>query len=195
MSTTTLRRASEKRVQFISDLLDRKNLFASVAFFEKVNAMDSGELKMYVDHLKERAAEVSMQRASEMIETLKALPDNPAAAERGTGADPAQTEVPAGHYAVTGDDGTTDFYRVDKPEKGKWKGYTFVKLQLSDDYQNMPRATAAGILKKIEAAGPREAAIRYGHELGACAICNRTLTNPDSISAGIGPVCADKVGW
>jgi hypothetical protein len=43
--------------------------------------------------------------------------------------------------------------------------------------------------------GKREAAIRYGKELGRCGICNRTLTNNDSIALGIGPVCAEKVGW
>ena len=33
-----------------------------------------------------------------------------------------------------------------------------------------------------------------GVRLGVCVICGRTLTDPDSVEAGIGPVCAAKVG-
>lgn len=32
----------------------------------------------------------------------------------------------------------------------------------------------------------------YGMETGTCMMCARTLTNPDSIKAGIGPICASK---
>ena len=30
---------------------------------------------------------------------------------------------------------------------------------------------------------------------GNCCICGRTLVNEESISGGIGPICAGKVGW
>jgi len=47
----------------------------------------------------------------------------------------------------------------------------------------------------LEAAGdPLTAAIRYGKETGACSCCGRDLTNPDSIAAGIGPICREKYG-
>lgn len=35
-------------------------------------------------------------------------------------------------------------------------------------------------------------AAAYGHETGACMCCGRTLTNPESIALGIGPICRDK---
>ena len=44
------------------------------------------------------------------------------------------------------------------------------------------------------AADPLTAAIRYGKETGACSCCGRDLTNPDSIAAGIGPICREKYG-
>jgi hypothetical protein len=44
-------------------------------------------------------------------------------------------------------------------------------------------------------ADPKQAAIAYGKEYGICCICNRTLTDPDSIANGIGPICADNFGW
>jgi hypothetical protein len=45
------------------------------------------------------------------------------------------------------------------------------------------------------AADPLTAAIRYGKISGSCSCCGRELTDPRSIEAGIGPVCATKFGW
>jgi hypothetical protein len=42
---------------------------------------------------------------------------------------------------------------------------------------------------------PVGAAEAYGHLTGHCCICNRELTNPESVARGIGPICADKFGW
>src|SRR3546814_15197455 len=36
-------------------------------------------------------------------------------------------DVPAGRYALLGDDEIWRFYQVDRPTEGKWKGYTFTK--------------------------------------------------------------------
>lgn len=105
-------------------------------------------------------------------------------------------DIPDGHYAVTGQDGTTDFYRVSTGDAdGQWAGRRFVNLQLSDNYERIPATVRESVINKIRLAGPREAAIRYGKEIGKCAICHRTLTNPDSIERGIGPICADRYGW
>ena len=41
---------------------------------------------------------------------------------------------------------------------------------------------------------PESAARDYGKETGSCCMCNRELTNPDSIAAGIGPICASRWG-
>lgn len=37
-----------------------------------------------------------------------------------------------------------------------------------------------------------EDAKKFGALYGTCCVCGRTLTNEDSIAAGIGPVCAEK---
>ena len=42
---------------------------------------------------------------------------------------------------------------------------------------------------------PLSAAIRYGKVSGECSCCGRELTDPRSIEAGIGPICATKFGW
>jgi hypothetical protein len=41
-------------------------------------------------------------------------------------------------------------------------------------------------------ADPIEAAIAYGRKTGICACCGRELTDPVSISQGIGPICASR---
>jgi hypothetical protein len=47
----------------------------------------------------------------------------------------------------------------------------------------------------LEAASdPLTAAVRYGRETGSCSCCGRDLTNPESIAAGIGPICREKYG-
>lgn len=40
-----------------------------------------------------------------------------------------------------------------------------------------------------------ELAAKLGHLYGTCVICNRRLTDEESIAKGIGPVCASKQGW
>ena len=42
---------------------------------------------------------------------------------------------------------------------------------------------------------PRAAAEAYGIDTGICCVCNATLTNEESISLGIGPICREKFGW
>jgi hypothetical protein len=53
-------------------------------------------------------------------------------------------------------------------------------------------AAMRSILEKIVAAGPGDAAIRYGRELGHCGVCNTELTNHLSRELGIGPVCGGR---
>lgn len=130
------------------------------------------------------AENLTKASASEAIEDLLNRPN--AAVDNG------RVAVPAGRYAIDTDEGHTAFYRIDRPESGKWAGFTFVKLQVGGDYQRTSQAVGKSIIEKIEKAGPKEAAVRYGRELGKCAMCGSDLTNPDSIEAGIGPICADK---
>jgi len=44
-------------------------------------------------------------------------------------------------------------------------------------------------------ANPKEAAINEGCKTGHCAICGRTLIAEDSVAFGIGPICAEKLGF
>ena len=42
---------------------------------------------------------------------------------------------------------------------------------------------------------PKETAINEGCKTGHCAICGRTLIAEDSVRFGIGPICAEKLGF
>lgn len=102
-----------------------------------------------------------------------------------------EAKVPAGRYAIETPGGLR-FYQVDKPTKGNWKGWTFVKVQASDDlFPVRSVAQRTEILGAI-AADPMTASVRYGKELGACGVCGRTLTDAASIARGIGPICESK---
>lgn len=44
-------------------------------------------------------------------------------------------------------------------------------------------------------ADPEAAAKAYGFATGQCSICGRALTDPVSVENGIGPICAERMGW
>ncbi len=70
------------------------------------------------------------------------------------------------------------------------KGFPYLYSE-AGDYIAGKSAEGAAMLAEIEA-DPKAASIAYGKATGSCGICSKTLTNPDSIAAGIGPVCAGK---
>lgn len=187
--------ATERQVAFISDLMDRKDLFAMPDFFDKVNAMDSGEYAAYLKAIKAKLPEISKKKASETIERLLSLPNDtpPVPAPTTVSREDEWPSVPSGRYAIERD-GVTKFYRVDKPDKGRWVGYTFVKAQASDELHPIRHTdTKRAILAEI-AKDPNGAMARYGQELGHCGRCGRTLTDETSRELGIGPVCRGEMG-
>lgn len=131
--------------------------------------------------------------ASDFISKYSALPRKaqPVAvvkAETTSAAD----EVPAGRYALRGEDGVVKFYKLDRPTQGRWAGYTFLKAQASDDLwpvkNPMEKARILGTIAQDVLAAER----LYGTELGKCSRCGRTLTDETSRAYGIGPECRKK---
>lgn len=86
------------------------------------------------------------------------------------------------------------------PDHGRNAGVLYIKTTggeylgklVGSKYIGKPEAKEA--LAKI-AENPAEAAVRYGRETGTCACCGRELTDPTSIEAGIGPVCATRFSF
>lgn len=130
--------------------------------------------------------------ASAKIAELLALPP----AEVKTPATVDYANVPEGHYAVPGRDGRDlDFYRVDRPEKGRWAGRVFLKMVVGGkpDSSVRERSRVAEVLAAI-AKDPERAAWLYGVEIGQCNKCNRHLTDKVSRDHGRGPDCRAKYG-
>jgi hypothetical protein len=83
----------------------------------------------------------------------------------------------------------TEFEQGDYGLKPKYLGKVTMAgcdSRLSDDVKAIIMAAASD---------PLNAAIRYGKVSGECSCCGRELTDPKSIEAGIGPICATKFGW
>lgn len=64
----------------------------------------------------------------------------------------------------------------------------FSATQTPERLQRIRRAV------EIIANEPKEAGKAYAMHSGKCWRCNRTLTTPESIANGIGPICAEKLG-
>lgn len=116
-----------------------------------------------------------------------------------------QWTMPSGRYAVkmhNQDWGRKQwqFFLVDKPTEGKWKGYTFIKRLIGGAQDGgyrkvvMPAASREAALRAIEA-NPKEAMLDFGLQSGSCGHCGRSLSNAESLERGIGPICAGKMGW
>lgn len=127
------------------------------------------------------------------INRLKELPRVKAA----TGSAPVKYPlVDDGRYAIVVD-GVTKFYRVRRVENRNRPGsmLTFLDVQASDEWHPIKAASAKLEILKAIAADPKAAMLRYGNEIGSCGKCGRTLTDDDSRTRGIGPICAAKLGW
>lgn len=150
--------------------------------------------------------------ASNLLDSLLAVPMSPEALteveERNVAAakqavaearKPAQWEsVVEGRYAIPTEDGAINelaFYKVDRPTEGRWAGYVFVKRLVGPEEQRLSQKQGAAILAKIGEFGAEKASKLYGKEIGHCGVCGRRLTNDESREAGIGPICAQGLGW
>lgn len=132
---------------------------------------------------------------SSLITMLKAFP------RKDKGDDKPEWTMPAGRYCVEVEDGGKSelyFVQIDKPEQGRWKGYTFAKRLIGapGDYAkvNMSVPMRKHVMRLIEN-DPKGAMIRYGQETSVCGRCNSPLTDPLSRELGIGPKCRTMSGW
>lgn len=77
-------------------------------------------------------------------------------------------------------------------------GRQYAKLLVVDEDGKTVRFTyALGAIRKLTEADAMslEDAKAFGALYGVCCVCGRTLTDEESIAAGIGPVCVGKGGW
>lgn len=161
---------TEKQMAFLEKLLSTKEHNFDAEAIASIKTQDRRAVSGHIDFLVSRPTKAA-----------------PAAA-----VSVAAATVPEGYYAIDFDD-TVRFMRVDVPTKGKWTGRTFVSVQASDEFHPIRNADKRNaILKAIEDQGIKESMVRYGHLIGRCGVCNRTLTDEVSRAMGIGPVCRER---
>ncbi len=142
--------------------------------------------------------------ASSLIEWLLTLPRKPVVVTLPGKADTLtapKVTVPNGRYALTPAGETqAKFYRVNSPDKGTWKGYTFVSEIVGGGLggwgaqRNIRGAAADAVLASI-ATDPQKAMADFGHLTNHCGKCKALLTDEVSVANGIGPVCIKTLGW
>lgn len=123
----------------------------------------------------ENVAEYEAALAEEAVEETLALP------------------VKAAHAKVEGQGmfrHNGKVYKVQKAVHGS--GNLYAKILLDGKFEY-----AKGMLPKLDESERMtlEEAKEYGKLTGSCCNCGRTLTDEDSIEAGIGPICAGKDYW
>lgn len=102
--------------------------------------------------------------------------------------------VPEGRYALYNKlESRWHFFQVDQPdENSKWKLWTFVREIRTDDSSSRIREPQRSFILRHIAENTLGAMTDYGKQVGECGKCHRTLTDPESIRKGIGPVCAKQ---
>lgn len=177
--------ATERQINYVRSLIARRDTSAVLTMVSFV------ERRITADTL-------THSEVSTAIDALSNLPLKPEPVRRDANATErirvAAADVPEGYYGI-GPKNETKFYKIDKPTRGNWVGHIFVSIQASDAFYPIKNMEARRYVIEEIAKDPRAAAIRYGKEIGRCHKCHRILTDPDSITRGIGPVCAGKRGW
>ena len=176
--------ASEAQRRFITDLLVKRDL----------NGLTEVQREWLATELE--VDKLTKAHASRLLDVLTKLPERPRSEWPNVAKENKEfSNVPAGRYAVDNEEGELRFYIVDRPTEGQWSGFLFLSVLASDERHPIKGKDAKfAILTKI-AADPKAAAIRFGKETTHCSICGRRLTRPSSRAAGIGPICAERVGW
>jgi len=134
---------------------------------------------------------------NDLLIDVKALPNN-TSQSRGHQLQAADyPDVTAGFYAVPSLTGNNDldFFTVQVPAEGTWKGCLFVKRVLGGhDPERVQQATAKAWLAVLmeHPSYPTSAKQLFGQEMGRCGECGRSLTDETSRARGIGPDCAAK---
>lgn len=126
-------------------------------------------------------ADFTMAEASAQIDHLKSCPRK----QRKT-----QAEPEAGMYRL--DDGTIVRVYLGQ-QSGKMLAKRLVETpeeQHTHEYEYM--GLAVRFVKPDTARLSLEEAKKFGRMTGTCCVCARRLDNPESVEAGIGPVCASK---
>ena len=155
--------ASAPQINFLNTLIAERD-YSSLQVGNIAEALERGLTKI---------------EASTLISLIKDCPRRADA--------PVAPAAEAGFYLL---DGTV--YRV---QPSKSTGNLYAKILVSREYGSGSWEYAPGMVRKLANAEKLtlEVAANMGHAFGICMVCGRTLTDPKSVEAGIGPVCSGRL--
>lgn len=173
-----VRKASEKQLNFVRKLLGEKDL-AGTAYGKWDDAL---------------LGSLSSIDASRAIDDLLTKPRKPVTAKPSAG----NLVTEDGWYTKDG-----EVYKVQRAVHGSGNLYAKKLLlhwtgEFNDNcdkvYDGAAWEYAPGAVRQLRASDKLtlEQAKQFGKLYGVCMCCGATLTNEDSIEAGIGPICAQK---
>ena len=103
-------------------------------------------------------------------------------------------EVPDSKYALYDGNGQIIFFEV-RTGRGRWAHMQFVDQLIGHpgDWKKIPvkGAKKRSVLLDLYA-DPKGAATRFGQHFTVCGVCGSPLSDPESMAAGIGPICAKR---
>lgn len=142
-----------------------------------------------------RQGKFDKMSASSVIEALLAAPEKPEDVDTAPAIDLCEKierinstgGAPEGMHKFGG-----VIFKVQKA--ARCRGRLYAKALVEDGNGGWTFEYAPGAIKNLSAATrlTLEEAKRFGMLYGTCCVCGRTLTNEESIAAGIGPICAGK---
>lgn len=181
--------ATEPQIAFILSLTDEVGeADAASMLWSNFEATDASELSTkdasaYITLLKKAQDELRKQERKAAAERRNR--QRKAAAERRVlqEAKAAVEGLDEGVYAYEG-----DVFRVYPARQG---GHLLAK-RFNPETREWDYLGAASRFVSADMKMPLEDAMRFGLDFGICVCCARALTDPDSINAGIGPVCKKR---
>lgn len=163
--TPTTNGPTDKQIAFYQKLLNESGLIPEAAFL-LVDAFRTASRSSASKAIDQLLAANKAARATRTVHTLTAT----------------RPVLDLGFYMVDG-----DVYEVVKAKAGH-----HYAMLLDPSTGRFEYAKGAMVKLTADAKMTLEQASAFGHAFGRCCCCGATLTNPDSIERGIGPICAGR---
>lgn len=176
---------SDKQKAFLRSLIDQTNAYGLIT-------LTDSDINRMFKNISEAISNIKILRDTTQQEYNRQQKANPQTIKTQT----PSNLVTEGMYRTN----SGDIFKVQRSkESGNLYAKKLVKLDTpkTDKRGNVTTHVfeyAPGAMRNIKATDRMsiEDAAEFGKRTGTCCNCGRTLTNPDSIDAGIGPICAQK---
>lgn len=214
MSTmTTENTASQKQIDFINRLkaervwyeYDPENISENIVRAQNEPGAYAAGVGIFVAREWWRQGEFTKAAASQVIEALLVAPEKPTPGPIDpviTHGDGTMSVVPSANGSLPEIEGPTEgmhkfggvIFKVQRALHGSGRMYAKALVEDSGSDSGWTFTYAPGAIKNLSSATKLSLAEAkaFGALYGTCCACGRTLTNEDSIAAGIGPICAGK---